>query len=315
MVACMRRRVDSSLLLLLATPLLWGATFPGTKLALRRLPPLTFMAWSRTLGFVSILVMVPLLRRSESNGNTTAERRAMRKAIGPGLFLGALIFVAYFLQTEGLARTTATNAGFITGLYVVFTPILAALLFRQRVPGAAWAAVGISVVGLALLSIQNLGAIRLHAGDLLVLAGSAAWAGHVVGVGHFSPRFPAWVLSLAQMGVTAAFQLVAVAATGLRAGTATSTEVWPLLILTGVLGSGVAYTLQIMAQQSVTATRAVVLLAGEALFAALFSAIWIGERLAVHQWAGAALVLASMAFSELAARRPPAERLEPASAL
>jgi drug/metabolite transporter (DMT)-like permease len=196
----------------------------------------------------------------------------------------------------------------------VFTPILAALVFRQQIPRAAWLAVLVSAVGLALLSIRELGEIRLHVGDLLVLAGAAAWAGHVVGVGHYSPKFPSWMLSLSQMTATALFQLMAVAVVGLRPHAAIRGDVWPLLIVTGVLGSGMAYTLQIMGQQSVTATRAVVLLAGEALFAAFFSAIWIGERLSVHQWVGAVLVLAAMAYSELSARRPPAARLEAASA-
>lgn len=303
----MKRRVDPGLLLLL-TPLLWGVTFPGAKLALDHLPPFAFMAWTRGLGFLSILAMIPLLR-----GSSDEPTPPFRTVIGPGLLLGALIFVAYLLQTEGLARTTATNAGFITGLYVVFTPILAAAVFRQHVPRAAWLAVAVSVVGLALLSVRDLGAIRLYLGDLLVLAGAVAWAGHIVGVGHFSPRFPAWLLSLAQMGATAAMQLVAVVGVGLHAREAVSLSVWPLLLLTGVLGSGVAYTLQVMAQQQVSPVRAVVLLAGESLFAALFAAIWIGERLSLHQWGGAVLVLGAMAFSELAARRPAEQRLDPAS--
>ena len=87
---------------------------------------------------------------------------------------------------------------------------------------------------------------------------------------------------------------------------------WPLLILTGVIGSGVAFTIQIMAQQTVTPGRAVVLLAGETLFAAFFAAIWLGERLSLHQWMGAALVLAAMAFSELSARRPGEALVDPA---
>lgn len=305
----MKRRPDPGLLLLL-TPVLWGVTFPAAKLALEHLPPFAFMAWTRGLGFLSILAMVPLLRRSAPS----EPRPRTGAVVGPGIVLGALIFVAYLLQTEGLARTTATNAGFITGLYVVFTPILAAAAFRHRVPAAAWIAVVVSVAGLALLSVRDLGAMRLHLGDLLVLGGAVAWAGHIVGVGRYSPRFPSWMLSLAQMGATAAIQLMAVAGIGLRVGEALSLPVWPLLVLTGVFGSGVAYTLQVMAQRSVSAPRAVVLLAGESLFAALFAAVWIGERLTATQWAGAGLVLASMTYSELAARRPAVERLEPASA-
>jgi drug/metabolite transporter (DMT)-like permease len=303
-----RRKIDPGVLLLL-TPLLWGVTFPAAKLALGHLPPFAFMAWTRGLGFLAIVAMIPLLRRGGDEPQSS-----FRAVIGPGLLLGALIFVAYILQTEGLARTTATNAGFITGLYVVFTPILASALFRHRVPAAAWTSVVISVVGLGLLSVRDLGAIRIHLGDALVLAGAAAWAGHVVGVGHFSPKFPSWMLSLAQMAATAAFQLVAVAWVGLHWREAASVSVWPLLILTGVFGSGVAYTLQVMAQQTVSPARAVVLLAGESLFAALFAAVWIGERLTLTQWGGAILVLGAMAYSELAARRPAVERLEPASA-
>jgi drug/metabolite transporter (DMT)-like permease len=304
----MRRRVDAGVLLLL-TPLMWGATFPAGKLALRHIPTLTFMAWTRGLGFVAILAMVPLMRRSSG-----AARADLRRAARPGLLLGGLIFVAYMLQTEGLARTTATNAGFITCLYVVFTPILAAVVFRQQVPRAAWIAVIVAVIGMALLSVRDLGEIRLHAGDLLVLGGAVVWAGHLTGLGYFAPRFPAWTISLAQMGATFAFQLIAVAGTGLRFGTVAHASVWPLLVVTGVLGSGVAYTLQVMAQREVTVVRAVVLLAGESVFAAVFAAIWIGERLSAHQWAGALLVLAAMTFSELAARRPPEMRLEAASA-
>ncbi len=293
------------------TPILWGITFPAGKLALDHLPPLVFMAWTRGLGFLSILLMVPILRGRQKNRNPAS----LKAVIAAGLLLGALIFVAYILQTEGLKRTTATNAGFITGLYVVFTPILAAILFRQRVPRAASLSVGISVVGLALLSIRELGDIRVYGGDMLVLAGAVVWAAHVVGISRLSPKFSAWSLSLSQMGATALLQVVATATVGIRTGVALSGAVFPLLFLTGVLGSGVAYTLQIIGQRTLTATRAVVLLAGEALFAALFSAIWIGERLAWHQWFGAVLVLAAMTYSEVSARRLPEERVEPASAV
>src|SRR5262249_10136458 len=156
------------------------------------------------------------------------------------------------VQTEGLARTTATNAGFITGLYVVFTPLLAMLLFGQRAPRAAWTAIAISFVGLALLSITRLDEIRLHAGDLLVAGAAVIWAGHIATVGHLSTRFPAWMLSLGQMGTAAVLHLSVTAGSGLQISTAVSSDVWPLLVLTGILGSGVAFTIQIVGQRSLT---------------------------------------------------------------
>ena len=122
-----------------------------------------------------------------------------------------------------------------------------------------------------------------------------------MGVGHFAERHSSVLLSLAQMGATALFHLAALGVTEARAPD--TSEVWLILLITGVLGSGVAYTIQVVAQRTVTATRAVVILAGESVSAAAISFVWLGERLQLHQWVGAALVLTAMALSELSARR------------
>jgi drug/metabolite transporter (DMT)-like permease len=301
-----RPRIDAGLLLFI-TPVLWGATFPAAKLGIGTVGIFPFMAWTRLIGFLTILLAIPLVAR----GQLTFA--SLRRVAGPGLLLGTLIFIAYILQTEGLARTTATNAGFITGLYVVFTPILALALFGQPAGRAAWVAVGVSVIGLALLSVPSLSDLRLRFGDLLVLASAAAWAGQVVALGRFAARHPSSVLSLAQMGVAAGLHLLATSGTGLRPEAAA--DAWHLLLITGVLGSGLAYTLQVMAQREVSPTRAVVILAGESVASALFSAIWLGERLAIHQWTGAAIVLTAMVVSELGARRAAGLRFEPGAAL
>ena len=290
----MKRRLDMGVILLL-TPILWGATFPAAKVGLEAIGVFPFMFWTRLLGFVTILLAVPIVAR----GRIT--REAVGRVAGPGVILGALIFVAYVLQTEGLARTTATNAGFITGLYVVVTPLLGLALFRRRVRGAAWAAALVSVLGMALLSVPALDDLRPKSGDLLVLASAVGWAGHAVGVGYFAGRHPTILLSLAQMAATATFHLGALPFTEARAPG--PGEVWLMLLITGVLGSGVAYTLQVVAQRTITATRAVVILAGESVAAAAISYVWLDERLLAHQWVGAALVLAAMAISELSARR------------
>jgi drug/metabolite transporter (DMT)-like permease len=289
-----RRRVDPSILLFV-TPILWGATFPAAKVGLEAIGVFPFMFWTRLLGFLTIVVAIPFVTRGRVTG------RAVRGVLGPGLLLGGLIFVAYVLQTEGLARTTATNAGFITGLYVVFTPILGLVLFHRRTQPATWLAVAVSVIGMALLSVPALDDLRPRFGDLLVLASAVVWAGHAVGVGYFAQRHPAILLSVAQMGATAAFHAVALVPAGFRAPD--TGEVWLMLLITGVLGSGVAYTFQVVAQQTVTATRAVIVLAGESVAAAAISYVWLGERLEPHQWLGAVLVLVAMALSELSARR------------
>jgi drug/metabolite transporter (DMT)-like permease len=292
-----KRQVDVGWLLLL-TPILWGATFPAADLGIARIGVHPFMAWTRFIGFVTILAAVMLIARRDLT------RTELRRVIAPGLLLGGFIFVAYILQTEGLARTTATNAGFITGLYVVFVPLFGLALFRHPVGWAVWVALALSVIGLVLLSVPNLEHIRLRDGDGLVFLSAIAWAAQVVALGRLVGRHPTMLLSLAQMGWAAALHIATtlLIGTGLRPGEAAS-EAWLLLIVTGVLGSGVAYTLQVIAQSEISPTRAVVILAGESVAAAAFSAVWLGERLEVHQWIGATVVLLAMAVSELRARR------------
>ena len=262
------------------------------------------MAWTRVIGFLTILAAIPLVARRDLRWTE------LRKVLAPGLLLGAFIFVAYILQTEGLARTTATNAGFITGLYVVFVPIFGLALFRQPAGRVVWVAVALSVLGLALLSVPALDRLQPRFGDLLVLGSAVAWAAHVVAVGRLAGRHPSSLLSLAQMGAAGLLHtFLAFGTTGLRPGAAA--DVWHLLIVTGVLGSGLAYTLQVLAQRQMTAARAVVILAGESVASAAFSAVWLGERLLFHQWTGALIVLVAMALSELSARR--AARFDPAA--
>src|SRR4029450_1229283 len=109
-----------------------------------------------------------------------------------------------------------------------------------------------------------------HRGALLVLAGAVAWAAHIVVLGHYSPRFPAWMISVTQMGVAAALHTAfALAGPGLHAATAWSRAVCPLRVIPGTLGSGVAFPTQVVAQAGVPASRAVFLLAGESIVAAV----------------------------------------------
>ena len=283
-------RARAAGLLLLMTPVIWGATFPAAKVALEHVTPWTFVAWSRGLGLVAIAAVL-LVRRPP--------REAWTPGLVPaGVLLGGLMTAGYVLQTVGIDHTSATNAGFITVLYVVLAPAAAALIGRHTPDGVDVACLALALAGLALLSIRGGG---LREGDLIVLASAAAFAAHIVAVDVLVDRHAAAPLALAQMAASAVLTAAIALPMGAQAGEVAS--LWRIFLLTGVLGSGIAFSVQVMAQRSLSPVRASILLAAEALVAALVAAIWLGERLSTRAWVGAAAVLAAIAISELHPRR------------
>ena len=285
-------------LALFSTPVIWGVSFPAGKVALETLDLWDFMAWSRGLGLALMIVVVLAV--------PTARRVLDRRLILPGAVLGALVTVAFAVQTLGLRETTATNAGFITGLYVVLVPLLAALVLHERMTAGSAAAALLALVGLALLSLRG---VEVNRGDLYVLGGAFLFAVHLLALGRLAPRYNPLALGFAQMAGTAVLHTLLALPGGLDPGAAA--DVWGPLIVTGVLSSGVAYLLQVVAQQAISPARAAVILAGESLFAAISGAIWLDERLTWRQWVGAGLMVAAMVLSEVRAARGPV--LDPAS--
>jgi len=277
-------------LLLLLTPLIWGGTFPAAKVALEHLSPWTFMAWSRGLGLAAL---VPILALWRPRGD------AWRPSVwAAGLGLGVLMNLGYALQTVGIAHTTATDAGFITVLYVVFAPLGAAVLGRRLPSPVTALCVAMSFAGLALLSLHG---AHLQAGDVLVLGSAVAFACHILLIDRLLERFDAIALATAQTAGSALVALAVAVPDGAHTGRVAS--LWGIFLLTGVLGSGVAFAIQVVGQTTVSPARAAVMLAAEALVSALTAAVWLGERLSTRAWLGAALMLSAIAVSETHAWR------------
>ncbi len=277
-------------LMLLTTPVIWGLTFPAAKLALEHTNPWTFTAWSRVLGLVTLCAVLVVVRPPRSTWE--------RGLIPAGALLGFLMFASFGLQSVGLQYTTATNAGFITVLYVVFAPLGAAALARRPPPRVAAICLPMALIGLGLLSLNG---FDLHRGDALVLACSIAIAGHIVAVSRLVERYSAIGLAAAQLAATSLIHTVVAIPHGAHVTQVLSD--WHLYLITGVLGSGVAFSIQVLAQQRLTPLRTSVLLAGEALFSALAAAVWLGERLDGRQWCGVALMMGAIAVSEAQAWR------------
>ena len=277
-------------LAMVAVTAVWGSTFVLVRDAVAQIPPFTFIAYR----FLAAAVLLAALR----------PRMA---AIGPpeliaGAAAGLALFAGYGLQTVGLQYTTASNAGFITGLSVVLTPLVAGLLLRQ--PPDRWPVLGacLAAVGLGLLSLRRL---EVRQGDALVLGCAVAFAAHILLLGRYAPRFSTYRLAVVQLGTAG---LVALAWAGLAGDLVApaSAEVWVALAVTSVAASAGAFLVQTRAQREVSPTRTAVILTMEPVFAGLFGFLLAGERLSGRGWLGAGLILAGMLVAELGGRHPAA---------
>ena len=273
-------------LALIAVTAIWGITFVQVKDAVALYPLFAFLAVRFAIAAATLAV--PAAPRVRTLG---------RSGAAAGGVLGLLLAAAYGLQTAGLERTTVSSTGFITGLYVVLTPILALVLFRRRIPGAVWVAVGVALAGLGLLSGVDVGS---STGDLLVLASTGAQALQIVMVERYAARFDAIALTFVEMVVCfAGFTALAVALGDLSVPRGWT--VWSALLVTGVFASALAYLIQVWAQRRLSATRIALLFALETVWAGFFGYLLADDRLGLVGWTGCALLLAAIVLAEPAA--------------
>ena len=231
-------------------------------------------------------------------------RRLSRTAWRHGTVLGFALFAGYAFQTVGLQYTKASNAGFVTGMFVVFTPLLSALLLRKAPEAAAVVGVVLAAVGLAMLSLGP--SFVPRAGDVLVLGCAIAFAAHIVGLGAWSSRHDAIGLTVVQLLVAGV--LHSVCALAFEVGRAPGTwdgSVLVALLVTAVLASAAAFWIQTAAQRVIPPTRTAVILTMEPVFAGIFGFLLLDERLTARGWLGCALILIGMLVAELRAGAPP----------
>jgi drug/metabolite transporter (DMT)-like permease len=224
-------------------------------------------------------------------------RRLPRAGWAAGLGAGVLLAAAYGLQTAGLELTTVTSTGFITGLYVVFTPLIALAAWRTPVPAPVWVGVVLALAGLLLLSGAPGGS---WVGNALVLGNALAQSLQIVAMERFAPRYDARALTFLQMGVAfAGFAVVAIAAGQVEAPP--DAETWYALVVTGVFAGALGYLVATWVQSRTTAARAALVFTLEAPFAALFGVLLLSEQLGWAGWTGCAVMLAGILLAEPAA--------------
>jgi drug/metabolite transporter (DMT)-like permease len=270
----------------------WGLTFVMVQDAVARLPVTTFLAYR----FLAAAALVALVSRREL-------RRLDPGGWCAGVAMGVFLTAGYLFQTLGLQRTTASNAGFITGMFVVLTPVFGALVLGERVGSTAWVAAGVSALGLFLLS--GAGANFRAAGDGLVLLCAAAFAGHILVTHQAVSGHPVGALVAVQLGVCG-LVCAAAAAIGGDIAAPSGTAVWVALAVTSVLASALGFFVQSYAQRHASPARTALILASEPLFAGVFGYLLAGDRLSTVGWLGAALILVSIVAVDAVPRlRPP----------
>jgi drug/metabolite transporter (DMT)-like permease len=276
---------------MLGVTAVWGATFVLVRDAVAQVPPFTFIAWR----FLAAALLLAAIQPRRATGGRPG-------LLAAGAVAGLALFAGYGFQTVGLQYTTASNAGFITGLSVVLTPLLAALVLRQ--PPGRWPVVGalVAAAGLACLSLQRL---EVHRGDALVFCCAVAFAVHIVLLGRYAPRFPAYPLAVVQLA-TAGLCGFAWAGVAGDLVVPSSARVWSALAVTAVVASAAAFLIQTRAQREVSPTRIAVIFTMEPVFAGLFGFLLAGERLSGRGWLGAGLILTGMLIAELGGRQPSA---------
>jgi drug/metabolite transporter (DMT)-like permease len=267
--------------LLIGVTAVWGWTFVVVKTAISEYPPLSFLAVRFAIALIAVLILV--------------RARPSPEALMKGGLIGLALAAGYLFQTLGLRLTSPGNAGLITGLLVLFTPILERLT-GVRIPLRTLVAVVAALAGTVLLTAAP---GRLALGDLLVLVCAVCFAAHAVLLSRWSPGLPSGRLALVQMACCTLLFGTA-AAPWLRPPPA---DVWPALLLTGVVASGAAFWIQTKAQAYLTATRTGLVLATEPAWALIFAIALAGQRLEPLQMVVAALVIAAILGHEVATAR------------
>lgn len=269
---------------LLLTAMIWGCAFVAQSVGMDYIGPFTFQAVRCGLGALTLLPCLLMRRRGPVRPAAPAARR---QTVLGGILCGCALFAATNLQQVGLLYTTVSKSGFISALYILIVPILG-LFLHKKVRPFLWLCLIAACIGLYLLSMESgLGSLSL--GDGLTLLCAVCFAAHILIIDHFCGETDGVVLSFLQFLVSAA--LSAVCMFLWEAPSVKSIlNCWLPLCYTGILSSGVAYTLQIIAQKYTKPSTATLIMSLESVFAALFGWLLLQEQLSLRQLAGCAIM-------------------------
>jgi len=270
---------------LLGVSMIWGGTFPLIKVALQDCSPYAFLSLRF---FIATLILAIVFRKEVASTS--------RDALKAGFLIGLFVFIGYITQTVGLQYTTPSKSGFITGLYVVFTPVLAYPILKATLSRKLVLAVLLASTGLFLLSGINPRDLSMNYGDFLTLVCAVAYAFSVVLISKYTKKRSSSVLATAQVFTTWIFCMLSWAIID-PFSLPTSTIAWGAVFFTAVFATALAFLGQNYAQKHTTATKAAIIFTAEPIFAWIFSFATLGETLSQEGALGATLIVVGMLLS------------------
>ena len=272
----MRQKVASLLLLLVA--MAWGASFVFMKDVLDRQSVNSFLFYRFAMAAIVLLIIHPQILRKLNWDN-------LKTGGITGIFLGA----GFILQTYGLTMTGAAVTGFITGLYVVATPLFEQFFGGRKLGRRIWVSIGIATTGLALLSLRG---FAVGIGEMLVLLSALCYTGQIIRLSKWSKGRDLWTMAWIQIAVVALMTGIASFAEGIE--TPPDNEVWAVIIFTAIVSTVSAFIIQTWSQSIIESTKAAVIMTMEVVFSAIFAVTIGGEILSLRTLIGGTLVVISM---------------------
>jgi drug/metabolite transporter (DMT)-like permease len=292
-----RSGANSANILLLLTAAIWGFAFVAQRVGSQYVGAFTFNGIRFALGSISLIPLIIYFDKKKKNDNRNESNIEVntKKSILSGVLVGIALYVAATLQQVGLIYTTAGKASFITGLYMVFVPIIGIFL-KHKIKKNSWIGVVIAVIGLYLLSVNE--NFSIGYGDLLEVIGAIFWAIHILTIDYFSKKMDVLKLSFIQFVTCSFLSLISALIFEQITMNGISQALVPILY-GGLLSVGVAYTLQVVAQKNAKPSHAAIILSMESVFGAIGGAVLLGESMSSRGYLGCILILGGILVTQI----------------
>ncbi len=282
-------------ILLLITAILWGFAFVAQRAGMEHIGPFSFNAIRFALGSASLIPLLILNHKRKFNNSKIFPKEKRKEYFLAGIFAGTVLFAGASLQQKGIVYTTAGKAGFITGLYLIIVPIIG-IFFKQKLKLLTWVSAFIAVIGLYLLSIND--NFVFSTGDTLVFLSAIFWAAHVIVIGYLIKSVDPLIIAFLQFAVCSILSFAASFIFEVITIQKISGALIPILY-GGLISVGVAYTLQVVAQQYAPPSHAAIILSLESVFGLLGGWLILGELISLRGIIGCSLMFAGMILSQI----------------